>query len=127
MPQTNVEEFIGELNAGILQEQLANTLSAAALATVMNPDSRQKAKVTLELVFTKVGDNDQVIVSSKFAQVLPTKSGKKAEETNAQTPMFVGKGGVMTINPPKEDDRGQFSLTHEQDTSIRHETVHRVK
>ena len=60
-----------------------------------------------------MGDNDQVIVSHKLSTSNPTKRGKKAEEDITDTAFFVGKGGVLTINPPKEEASGQFSLEHE--------------
>ena len=110
--QTNVNEFIGELNAGILVEQIGIALSAAALATIINGLGK-KAKVSLDFTLTQIGENDQVVITTKLSTAMPTKRGKKSEENSADTPMFVGKGGRMTIDAPQESLTGQFNLQQE--------------
>lgn len=115
MPQTNVKDFIEELGAGVFIEKLAHVLSDAALATITHGNGTKKAKVTIELSLKQLGDNNQVSISHKLAHVTPTKRGKRSEEDITETAMFVGKGGVMTINPPKEEITGQFALEKEQD------------
>lgn len=112
MPQTNVEEFLAELGAGVYLEKLGAVLSEGALAAVTHGGGK-KAKITCEFTLVQVGDNDQVMVSHKLAQTLPTKRGKKSEEDTSETPMFVGRGGVMTVAPPEEEDSGQFTLDGE--------------
>lgn len=111
--KTNVADFIGECNAGILEEKLALALSDAALAQITHGIGSKKAKVTLEFTMQQMGDNDQVIVSHKLTTSNPTKRGKKYEEDVTDTAFFVGKGGKLTINAPEEDDNGQFSLQQE--------------
>lgn len=113
--KTDVAEFIGECNAGILIEKLGIALSDAALAQVTHGIGSKKAKVSLEFTFQQMGDNEQVIVNHKLTTSNPTKRGKKYEEDETQTPFHVGKGGKLTINAPQEDDNGQFSLHQEQD------------
>ena len=108
--KTDTTEFLRELGAGAFEPKLAHTLSEAALATIINGQGKKKAKVNLEFTIAQVGDNDQVIVSHKIAASMPTKRGKKSEEDTTETPFFVGKGGCMTINQPKEDNSGQFAL-----------------
>ena len=111
--KTNVQDFIGELNAGVLVDQLGLMLSEAALATVINGNGSKKGKVGLEFTFQQIGENDQVIVVARLTKSVPTKRGKKTEENATDTPMFVGKGGVLTIDAPKESLTGQFNLQHE--------------
>lgn len=117
--KTNVNEFLGELNAGILIGQLGLTLSEAALATVLHGKGNKKGKVTVEFSFSQIGENDQVVVSAKLSKSVPTQRGKKSEENVTDTPMFVGKGGVLTIDAPKEDDSGQFNLGAEYKGNVR--------
>jgi len=121
MADTNVDDFIGELGAGVIKEKIAHVLSEAALATVLNGQGNKKGKVGIEFSFTQVGENDQVIVSTKLTQSVPTKRGKKMIEDVTDTPMFVGKGGVLTVDQPKEEESGQFGLNQERDgvTSIK--------
>jgi hypothetical protein len=109
-PKTNVSDFIGELEAGSFIEKLAHMLSEVALGTVIHGNGSRKGKVSLDLSFAVVGNNNQVIISSKLSNVTLTKRGKRSEETVTDTPMFVGKGGVLTIDMPKEEFNGQFSL-----------------
>ena len=111
--KTNVADFIGECNAGIMIEKLALALSDAALAQITHGIGSKKAKVSLEFTFQQMGDNDQVIVSHKLSTSNPTKRGKKFEEDITDTAFFVGKSGKLTINAPEEDYNGQFNLKHE--------------
>jgi hypothetical protein len=111
--ETNVADFIGECNAGILKDKLALALSDAAMAQLNHGIGSKKAKVSLEFTFQQMGDNEQVIVSHKLSTSNPTKRGKKFEEDVTDTAFFVGKGGQLTINQPQEDDNGQFALNQE--------------
>lgn len=113
--KTNVADFIGECNAGIFIEKLAHALSDAAQAQIFHGGGNKKAKVSLEFTFQQMGDNEQVIVSHKLSTSNPTKRGKKFEEDITDTAFFVGKGGTLTINPPKEEDSGQYSLASQVD------------
>jgi len=110
MSKTNVSDFISECNAGILMDKLAVSLSAAALSQITHGIGSKKAKVSIEFTFQQMGDNDQVIVSHKLSTSNPTKRGKKFEEDITDTAFFVGKGGELTINQPKEEESGQFTL-----------------
>lgn len=112
--KTNVTDFIGELNAGVLINQLGLVLSEAAQGTVLHGKGNKKGKVTLELSMTQIGDNDQVLISTKLTKSIPTRTGKKYEEHAGDTPMFAGKYGVLTIDAPKIDDSGQFQMHHQE-------------
>ncbi len=108
--KTNVEDFMGELGAGAFTQKLAHILSEAALNQVLHGQGNKKSKINIEFSFQQMGDNDQVIISHKLSKSLPTRRGKKMEEDTTETVFFVGKGGVMTIDPPKEEFDGQFTL-----------------
>lgn len=120
--KTNVNDFIGELNGGSTIEQLGYILSEAALATIINGVGNKKGKVTLDFSITQMGANDQVIVSCKLTKSIPTKRGKKYEENITDTPFYVGKKGILTIDQPQESLSGQFNLKEEFDgrENIRH-------
>ena len=112
---TNVDDFIEETNAGIFKEKLGVILSDAAMAAVTNAGAHcKKSKVSVEFSLSQVGENDQVMVSAKIGSLIPTKRGKKSEEDTTSTTFFVGKGGVMTIHPPKEES-GQYQLNAQKD------------
>lgn len=124
--RTNVNDFVGELNAGILVNQLGDTLSEAARATILHGKGTKKGKVTLELTFSQIGDNNQVLVTSKLSKSVPTPRGKKSEENASDTPMYAGKGGVLTIDVPREEDSGQFNLHHQIDSSVIKNNVRKI-
>jgi len=108
--KTNVVDFMGELGAGNFITKLAYILSEAAQSQLLYGQGNKKSKIDLSFSFQQMGDNDQVIISHKLSKCLPTNRGKKMEEDTTETVFFVGKQGVMTIEPPKEDDSGQFNL-----------------
>ena len=106
MPQTDVNDFIEELGAGVFKDKLAHILSDTALGTILHGNGK-KGKVTLEFTLEQISDNDQVMVFHKLSHSTPTKRGKKAEEDTTATPFYVGKGGVLSITVPKENEGGQ--------------------
>ncbi|WP_211828701.1 hypothetical protein [Kistimonas asteriae] len=112
---TDVVEFIEDLDGGVLKEKLAHMLSDVALGTVLNGDRSRKGKLNLELTFQRVGEHSQVIISHKLSHSTPTTRGKKMEENTTETPMFVAKGGRLSIEQPKEEHDGQYALVHQID------------
>ena len=52
------------------------------------------------------------MISANLKNTKPTKRGTITEEVKSDTPMWVGKGGVITIEQPKEELSGQFTLIH---------------
>lgn len=100
MSKTNVTEFIGELDAGIFENKLSAALSEVALG-VLNHD--KVGTVKLEFTLKKMdSDNPQVQIQHKLSYVKPTKRGKSSEEDTTATPMYVHKGGVLSVTPDKE-------------------------
>ena len=117
---TNVDDLMGELNAGVFKEKLGVVFSDAALGACLNAGAHcKKSKVTIEFSISQIGENDQVVITHKLASTIPTKRGKKSEEDTTSTSFFVGKGGVMTINPPKEDESGQYQLKAQKDGPVK--------
>lgn len=100
MAKTNIYDFLGELDAGIFEQKLATALSDVALG-VLNHD--KQGKVVLEFSLKKMdSDNPQVQIQHKLSYVKPTKRGKSSEEDTTATPMYVHKGGVLSVTPSKD-------------------------
>lgn len=112
---TDVTAFFDELGAGVVKEQLGVLLSEAALAQINNGAKSKKAKITIELSLTQFSNNQQILVDHKITHKTPTANGDKSENTSSQSHFFVGKYGKLTIDQPKEDDNGQFSLAEQLD------------
>lgn len=100
MAKTNIHDFLGELDAGIFENKLAAALSEVALGVVTND---KQGTVKLEFTLKKMdSDNPQVQIQHKLSYVKPTKRGKSSEEDTTATPMYVHKGGVLSVTPDKE-------------------------
>jgi hypothetical protein len=104
---TNIDDFMSELEAGIFKDRLALMLTDSALGAVVN---NAVGKVKIEFNIKRLNEHGQVMIETKLQHVKPTKRGAIAEHLSSQTPMWVGRGGVVTIEQPKEEITGQFTL-----------------
>lgn len=102
MKATDVQEFLSNLEGGVLQEALGNILSDIAFS-VRNNDSRIKGRVNLSLSFEKLNDN-QVMITHKIDFKKPTSKGSISEDRESQTPMYVNKGGELSIFSKDQGD-----------------------
>lgn len=102
MKATNVQEFLNDLDGGVMNEALASILSDVAFA-VRNGDSRIKGRVNISLSFERFGD-EQVMITSKLDFKKPTNKGSISEDRESQTPMFVNKGGELTLFRKDQED-----------------------
>ncbi len=118
MPKTDTAQFVSELNGGVFEEKLSHILSEAALGALEYGSGKKAATVQCTFTIKPIGDNQQVMISHKLSNAIPTKRGKKAEEDTTETPMFVGKGGIMTINQPRIDNNNQYQLKKEKDGKV---------
>ena len=98
---TNVPEFLGDLDAGVFMNKISAALNNVALGTDMNGGT---GEVHLVFKFVQI-DDGRLEVQHKLKMITPTKRGKKSEEDTTKTPMWVGKGGKMTLLP---EDQGQL-------------------
>lgn len=109
---TDVTQFIEDLDGGVLQQKLARALSEVAGGVV---DHNTKGKVTLTMELDRIGNSYQVNVSHKLLFTVPTLRGKVTEENTTSTPMHVNTGGRMSIFP---ENQGQmFTRTGEPETN----------
>lgn len=100
--QTDVEEFIGDLDGGVLKDKIAYALSNVALAAVT---TGKEGSITLTLKIKQIKNLDQVSISHKFNMTKPTNKGRLIEEDGAETSMYVHKGGKLKFYPA---DQGQL-------------------
>lgn len=99
---TDVEEFIADLDGGVLREKIAYALSNVALAAVT---TGKEGNITLSLKIKQIKNLDQVSIAHKFTMTKPTNKGKSVEEDGAETSMYVHKGGKLKFYPA---DQGQL-------------------
>ena len=101
MTQTNIPDFIGELDAGIFESKLAAALSEVALGVLANDKT---GEVTVKFSLKRMdSDNSQVQIQHKLSYTKQTKRGKSSEEDTTATPMYVHKGGMLSVTPEKLD------------------------
>ncbi|KZN65065.1 hypothetical protein N473_01460 [Pseudoalteromonas luteoviolacea CPMOR-1] len=110
---TDIQTFISSLEAGVFKEKVSHLLSDVALGQVVHGAGNRKGKLTIDLTFQRVGENNQVMISSKLTHTTLTRRGSKSETASNETPFYVGKGGVLTIEQPQEEFNGQFTLVQQ--------------
>ncbi|MBC1185259.1 hypothetical protein HII27_05960 [Kluyvera sp. SCKS090646] len=114
---TVVPDFLGELDAGVFVNKIAAALNNTALGVLNNGN---KGKVTLTFDFERMGNSveeKRVKIKHKLQYVTPTPRGKATEEDTTETPMWVNKGGKLTIL--QEDQGNLFTLGGDPDGKLR--------
>lgn len=114
---TDVPEFLGELDAGIFMNKISAALNTAALGVLNNGN---KGKVVLTFDLDRMGNSieeKRVMIKHKLQYTCPTPRGKTTEEDTTETPMFVNRGGKLSIM--QEDQGDLFSNVGNQDAKIR--------
>lgn len=114
---TNVPDFLGELDAGVFMNKIAGALNTAALGVLNNGN---KGKVVLTFDIDRMGNSieeKRVMIKHKLQYVTPTPRGKVSEEDTTETPMFVNRGGKLTIL--QEDQGNLFTLGGDPDAKLR--------
>lgn len=94
--KTNIAAMIGELNAGVFEQQVNQAISDVALGVVTQGKA---GEVVIKLSLKQIGEGNQVSVTHKLSYVKPTMRGKISEEAASDTPMHVGAGGVVSLFP----------------------------
>lgn len=114
---TDVPEFLGELDAGTFMNKIAGALNTAALGVLNNGS---KGKVVLTFDIDRMGNSieeKRVMIKHKLQYVTPTPRGKVSEEDTTETPMFVNRGGKLTIF--QEDQGDLFTIAGKPDAKLR--------
>jgi hypothetical protein len=114
---TNVPDFLGELDGGIFETKFAGALNEVALGVLNNG---QVGEITLKFKVQRLGkslEEKRVMITHKLIYVRPTPRGKFSEENTTETPMYVNRGGRLTI---LQEDQGQLlTLAGEIDGQLR--------
>lgn len=93
---TNIAELLGELNAGVFEQQLNRALSdvAANVCTCGKP-----GEVVITFKLKQIEQSSQVSMSHALKVLTPKPRGKIVEHHETATPLHVGPGGRLTIFP----------------------------
>jgi hypothetical protein len=112
--KTNIAELVGELNAGIFEQQVNRALSDLAANVVTH---NKKGSVTLTFTLKQIGESDQVHMTHAIKSIVPTMRGRIIEEHATDTPLHVLRGGKLSIFPDKQQkmDLGAGAATGRTD------------
>ena len=99
--KTNVAEFVSELQAGVFEQQIATAINSVAGSTV---EHGRQGEVVIKLKFKHIPNTAQVNIEHSLSFKKPTKRGSSSEDLTYDTPMYVGKGGKVTIFPQDQMD-----------------------
>ncbi len=115
--KTNVPEFIGELDGGVFENKVSAVLNDVALGVINNGG---KGKVIIEMDISRLNNSieeKRVMIAHKLKFSAPTPRGKRSEEDTSDTPMYVNKGGKLSI---MQEDQGQlFALNGVPDGKLK--------
>lgn len=99
---TNVENFIAEVNGGVLATQLGHVLSDVAESVITHED---KGEITLKIKMAPSKNANQIELDYALDYKAPkAKKGFRSERTPGDTLMYVGKGGVLSTYPETQKD-----------------------
>ncbi|MGP5656755.1 MULTISPECIES: hypothetical protein [Psychrobacter] len=100
--QTNVENFIGEVNAGVLAKQIGHALSDVAESVIAHED---KGEITLKIKMAPSKNISQVELDYQLSYKAPkARKGFRSESTPGDTLMYVGRGGQLSTFPEHQGD-----------------------
>jgi hypothetical protein len=109
---TNVNQFLEDLDGGVFIQKLARAISEVAGGVVDNND---KGSIDIKLNIKRIGQSYQVNIGHTLKYTVPTLRGKISEEDTTETPMHVNTGGMVSIFP--ENQNQLFTRTGEPETS----------
>jgi len=98
--KTDAATVLNDLNAGAFSQKVTAALAEVALGTILHG---KVGKVAISLEFKQIENSDQVAITHKLTYSKPTEKGKVTEENTTSTPMFVGKGGLLSIMPDTQE------------------------
>ncbi|RAH37439.1 hypothetical protein [Halomonas sp. SL1] len=107
-PTTDINALFDDLDAGIFRNKFAQALGEAAAGVIQ---TGKQGKVTITLDLKQIADSSQVDCSHKLSYTVPTAKGKKSEENTTKTPLYVGRGGKLTLFP---ENQGKFDFSQGQ-------------
>ncbi|EHZ2655968.1 hypothetical protein NQO50_003334 [Vibrio vulnificus] len=112
---TNFPKLMQQLDGGVISNVVGLALSNVARA-VSYSDKQGNVKIDLKL--KPMGTNNEMVEITVNMSVKEPKTGfgTKSEDFQYTSIAYVGKGGKLTYDRPKEDIRGQLVI---EDTKLR--------
>jgi hypothetical protein len=96
---TKVDQFIADLDGGVLEEKLSSILSDVAASVI---DHGRAGTVQLTLNIKQIGNSHQVQIDHVLKYKRPTSRGNISEDNATTTPMYVGTRGALSFFPENQ-------------------------
>lgn len=96
---TDFAALLDDLDAGVFKEKIGRAVSDTAAGVVA---TGKAGKVTITLDLKQIADSRQVDVAHKLTFTQPTAKGKRSEENTTKTPLYVGRGGKLSLFPENQ-------------------------
>lgn len=99
--RTNLPGLLGDLNAGVFEQQLNTAISDIAANVCTHG---KKGELIVKFSFKQIGDSNQVAMTHSLKSVVPMARGRIIEESASDTPLHVGRGGKLSLYPEEQTD-----------------------
>lgn len=96
MRPTDIAEVLQSLEAGTFLDKVQAVVSDVAAASV---NLQSTGKFSLEFTLKPIGESSQVNLGVKLKYTRPRERGELVETHTIVSPMFVNKGGKVTLMP----------------------------
>jgi hypothetical protein len=96
---TKVDQFLTELDGGQFAVMLSEALSTTSSLVV---DLQRPGAISIKLKIKPIKGTTQVQIEHDISFTKPTLEGKTTIEASRETPMYVGRGGALTIVPQSQ-------------------------
>ena len=94
MKSTDHNQFIDDINGGVFAQQLGLAISEVASAVV---DNEKKGEINIKLKLSKGVGKNSLTIEHKLTSIAPLEDGRKAEDHEGKTSMYVNKDGDVTL------------------------------
>lgn len=94
--KTDIATLLGDLNAGVFEEQINAALSDIAANVCTHG---KKGELTIKFQLKQIGEGNQVAVTHSIKSIVPKARGRVIEEAATDTPLHVERGGKLTLYP----------------------------
>ena len=94
MKSTDHNQFIDDISGGVFAKQLGYAISEVASAVV---DNEKKGEINIKLKLSKGVGQNSLTIEHKLTSIAPLEDGRKAEDHEGKTSMYVNKDGDVTL------------------------------
>ena len=99
--RTDFANLLGDLNAGVFEQQINAAVSDVAANVVTHGKT---GELVIKLKFKQIGESNQVAMTHSLKFLVPPMRGRIVEESASDTPLHVGRGGKLSLYPGEQTE-----------------------